>query len=124
MVASTTSEKLLEAAKEAPQSFAAAECPFCDEWAYDLRIINPHILSDDIAFVTPQQFRNHLATHMEQLALFALPRHHDDDSNEGSAVVVAGSNQWSLDDAAGNSQVQSLDQPYRKYCCISAETNQ
>ena len=61
---------------------------------------------------------------MEQLALFALPRHHEDDSNERSTGVVAGSNHSSTDSAAEKLQGQSLDRPYGECYCISVETSQ
>ena len=61
---------------------SAKDCPFCDEWDQSLRAANPQI--GDVALtVSVTQFRYHLANHLEQLALFSLPRNieagnHDD----------------------------------------------
>ena len=52
--------------------------------------------SDETLVVTPEQFRRHLGAHMEQLALFALPRSYkyeeeDADSNEAAVMAVSDS---------------------------------
>ena len=52
-------------------------CPFCDEWFVKLRDANPDIAGETLV-VTPAQFQHHVGSHMEQLALFALPRDHGD----------------------------------------------
>ena len=52
-------------------------CPFCDEWFVKLRDANPNLAGETLV-VTPVQFQHHVASHMEQLALFALPKDHGD----------------------------------------------
>ena len=52
-------------------------CPFCDEWFVKLRDANPDLAGETLV-VTPAQFQHHVGSHMEQLALFALPKDHGD----------------------------------------------
>ena len=52
-------------------------CPFCDEWFAKLRDANPELAGETLV-VTPAQFQHHVGSHMEQLALFALPKDHGD----------------------------------------------
>ena len=52
-------------------------CPFCDEWSIKLKDANPDLPGDTLV-VTPAQFQHHVGSHMEQLALFALPKDHGD----------------------------------------------
>ena len=52
-------------------------CPFCDEWFVKLKDANPDI-AGEMLVVTPAQFQHHVGSHMEQLALFALPKDHGD----------------------------------------------
>ena len=52
-------------------------CPFCDEWYVKLRDANPDLAGETLV-VTPAQFQHHVGSHMEQLALFALPKDHGD----------------------------------------------
>ena len=52
-------------------------CPFCDEWSVKLRDANPNLAGGTLV-VTPAQFQHHVGSHMEQLALFALPKDHGD----------------------------------------------
>ena len=50
--------------------------------------------SDETLVVTPEQFRRHLGAHMEQLALFALPRsykYEEEDADSNEAAVMAAS---------------------------------
>lgn len=80
---------LLQASKQAVDKISAAACLLCD-WETSLRDLNSGIATEDTLVVTLDQFRRHLASHMEQLALFALPRSSSDegaalDSNEAAA---------------------------------------
>ena len=52
-------------------------CPFCDEWFVKLKDANPDLAGETLV-VTPAQFQHHVGSHMEQLALFALPKDHGD----------------------------------------------
>jgi CRP-like cAMP-binding protein len=110
-----STEKQLEAFAEASRHtidrFIASDCPFCDFWESTLRIKNSAIPVSDTILVTPAQFRRHLGLHMQDLALFALPRGYlgEDCSEAGSAVdsvkVDAGGN---IEDTGGNN-VSSVD---------------
>lgn len=57
----------------------AKDCPICDEWDQSLRVANPQI-AGEVLTVSTTQFRHHLANHLEQLALFSLPRNVDADN--------------------------------------------
>lgn len=54
----------------------ATDCPFCDEFSQKLRSrktkITAGVLDPDSDLVDARQFRNHVASHMDQLALFAI----------------------------------------------------
>jgi hypothetical protein len=84
-------------------------CPFCDEWEAALWEANTHVSPDDDLVVTPRQFRHHVGRHMEQLALFAIPRGYkeddddddDDDADSGRAARRRGS-----DDSSDRSVVR------------------
>jgi hypothetical protein len=65
-------------------------CPFCNEWEARLRELNKHMSADEILVVTPQQFRHHVGSHMEQLALFAIPRGYKEDGDAGSSRAAPG----------------------------------
>ncbi|MCJ1242896.1 hypothetical protein MMC30_000092 [Trapelia coarctata] len=61
-------------------------CPFCTEWEAALRqnqgpksSVDP----SDILVVEASEFCKHVATHMEELALFALPDRYDDSGSDG-----------------------------------------
>ncbi|KAH6632931.1 hypothetical protein C7974DRAFT_375086 [Boeremia exigua] len=80
-------DTVVESGTHTVVAIAASECPFCDEWQADLGKLNPELLSTAIS-VTPMQFRNHVGTHMQNLALFAIPRGAlaRDDLSEGSVA--------------------------------------
>ena len=82
---------LIKASRQSVDKIPAAACPLCD-WDVTLSELNEQVPSTEILVVTSEQFRRHLGGHMEQLALFALPRSYKDedehaDSNEAAAVV-------------------------------------
>ena len=82
-------QPLLNASKQAVDRLDATACPLCN-WEPALRAKNLQIASEDILVVTPDQFRRHLGYHMEQLALFALPRSHDDECDDAESNRAAG----------------------------------
>jgi hypothetical protein len=45
---------------------------------------------DEILVVTAEQFRHHVGSHMEQLALFAIPRGYKEDGDAGSSRAAPG----------------------------------
>jgi hypothetical protein len=55
-----------------------------------LRELNQHLSADEILVVTPQQFRHHVGSHMEQLALFAIPRGYKEDGDADSGGAAPG----------------------------------
>ncbi|KAI0447114.1 hypothetical protein F4803DRAFT_546648 [Xylaria telfairii] len=79
-------EVFMAAGQHAVDAIAADECPFCDEWGETLKNNTPMPestgLSEVVITVDPVQFRRHVASHMEQLALFAIPRSMGDDGSE------------------------------------------
>lgn len=86
---------LLEASKQAVDKMPAAACLLCD-WETSLRDLNIGVATIDTLVVTLDQFRRHLGSHMEQFALFALPRSYSDeganaDSNEAAAAAYSDS---------------------------------
>ena len=81
---------LIKASKQSVDHIPATACPLCD-WDTALRGLNSHTPQNEKLVVTLEEFRRHLGTHMEQLALFALPRRYKDgednaDSNEAAAM--------------------------------------
>lgn len=77
--------------------FPATACSFCDEW--EEQISNPNqnekraCLNEGrtiAPYGTKTQFRSHLGRHMEQLALFALPRNSLDDLDDESDREMTG----------------------------------
>lgn len=78
---------LARACQQSMDRIPATSCPLCD-WESSLRIQNASALNDEILVVTPQQFRRHLGRHLEQLALFALPRNYKEDGTGDSNKAV------------------------------------
>lgn len=79
---------LLKSSSRPLEILAAKECPLCD-WGEELRSGNTHVTKDDDVTVTAPQFMRHLAGHLEQLALFALPRPVENEEGEGASIGVA-----------------------------------
>ena len=77
---------LQDAGREAVTSFRAQDCPFCFDWRDNLRkksnprvgLGSPDQNTPDI-LVSASRFKRHVATHQEQLAIFALPRAAEED---------------------------------------------
>lgn len=78
-------EPLAEACKNSVDKISPQACLFCEEWLTNLQNANPGMSN---LVVTIAQFQHHVGSHMEQLALFALPR--DFDKEDISADAVAG----------------------------------
>lgn len=78
-------DMLVRAGQSAVDAIPAGDCPFCDEWAASLKAQAPApsgvAVEDVVVTVEPRQFRRHVALHMEQLALFAIPRTAGDDGD-------------------------------------------
>jgi hypothetical protein len=93
--------ELVKACQKPVDKLPATACPFCDDWEARLRDLNNNMPANEILVVTPQQFRHHVGSHMEQLALFAIPRGYKEDSDAGSSGAAPGhgmdaSSDWSL----------------------------
>lgn len=65
---------MIEASMLPVDRIPVSECPFCENWETSLRQSNPHIADHEEMVVTPTQYRQHVGAHMQNLALFALPR--------------------------------------------------
>ena len=81
---------LVKASMRSVDRIPANACPLC-HWDVTLKDLNPRTPSDETLVVTLEQFRRHLGAHMEQLALFALPRSYEDEelsagTNEAAAM--------------------------------------
>jgi hypothetical protein len=81
---------LIKVCQKPVDKLLPSACPFCDEWEDRLREINKHMSPDETLVVTPQQFRHHVGSHMEQLALFAIPRGYKEDGDAGSSRAAPG----------------------------------
>ncbi|KAI9050906.1 hypothetical protein LZ554_005020 [Drepanopeziza brunnea f. sp. 'monogermtubi'] len=75
---------LLEMSQRALVKMRPTDCPLCDDWEEKLRAINSHIPGTEALSVTTSQFQHHLGAHMEQLALFAIPRGYTEEGEADS----------------------------------------
>ncbi|KAF2808968.1 uncharacterized protein BDZ99DRAFT_343877, partial [Mytilinidion resinicola] len=69
---------VLDIAKKPLKQIAPQECPFCSDWVDRLKeraVVTgmPSDAADHILNVDPTVFKRHLSSHLEQLALFAIP---------------------------------------------------
>jgi tetratricopeptide (TPR) repeat protein len=69
----------------------ASDCPCCSDWVDRLKermTQTSRLASNEVLAVTPTVFKRHLAGHLEQLALFAVPlgAATDDDNNSNAAM--------------------------------------
>ncbi|KAK2759476.1 hypothetical protein FQN54_002954 [Arachnomyces sp. PD_36] len=78
---------ITDQSKRPVSSIEPGECPFCDDpWAGG----DPTKTSDEVLVVSTEQFRKHLGHHMQQVALFSLPRlQSSQDRSLGSVDVGA-----------------------------------
>lgn len=74
---------LSEISRRPPQEIRASTCPFCD-WPALIRskTVSSHVGSSEEIFVPKARYRKHVASHLEQLALFVLPVNFDDSGDE------------------------------------------
>ncbi|KAK3073076.1 hypothetical protein LTR53_005653 [Teratosphaeriaceae sp. CCFEE 6253] len=80
---------LTRTSSRAADFYSARDCLFCD-WVKTLRPLNTHVPQNEAIRVTSHHFMKHLATHLEQIALFALPRLPSDDTEDNSADAAMG----------------------------------
>lgn len=76
---------LAEISRQTLNKIPATACPFCERWDSILKEANPKS-SDGILVVTPAQYRHHVGAHMEQLALFAIPRTYEHAGNDAAST--------------------------------------
>lgn len=81
-------QALLDIAKQPVQQISAEDCPCCIDWTDRLRLRLPDIDASEPIHVTPAVFKRHLASHLEQLALFALPLPTSENDGQDSKVAV------------------------------------
>jgi hypothetical protein len=68
-------EALADASKRPVTEIKASDCPFCDSWEAYLRKTFPtKYLTDKPIVVDTLEFRRHVGSHMQELAIFAIPR--------------------------------------------------
>jgi hypothetical protein len=107
------------------------DCPLCEKWASNAKTrelaANPKVKLGMLV-VTPVQFRRHLASHLEQLALFALPRSHggEESSNVDSndAVIDASSESVSLAELSADGSDSVQEGEIEHSLCHAAATGQ
>ncbi|KAK1774783.1 hypothetical protein QBC45DRAFT_423960 [Copromyces sp. CBS 386.78] len=86
-------DRFVETGRQPITAFNARDCPFCNEWSERLKKKNnmrnpPNPEGDVDVVVSVKRFRGHVAMHLEQLAIWAVPQHQtqmdEDDDGEGS----------------------------------------
>ncbi|KAI1502966.1 WD40-repeat-containing domain protein [Biscogniauxia marginata] len=94
---------VIEQSRRPKESIQPSECPLCDdEWA----LAEPSVISaEEVLVVDPDQFRQHLGHHLQQVALFSLPRLNQEqevDSNHAGGLpdrdAMPASYMWVRDD--------------------------
>ncbi|EPE25518.1 hypothetical protein GLAREA_01430 [Glarea lozoyensis ATCC 20868] len=75
---------ILDMSQQSLSTKIPPECPLCNDWEQALRESNPQLLPGEQFCVTPEQYVKHVGAHMEQLALFAIPRGCTDEQNSNS----------------------------------------
>lgn len=80
---------VVESSKRLSEHVASKECPFCDgSWA-SLEAQSSYSESGDTVLVSIKQYQQHLGRHLQQIALFALPRiDHIPDGSAASRLVL------------------------------------
>ncbi|KAH7135346.1 hypothetical protein B0J11DRAFT_157717 [Dendryphion nanum] len=84
-----TNEQLMalsETRKCLATSIPASDCPFCHDWELKLRKANPSIAPSNDLVVTPAQYKQHVGSHMRQLAVFVIPRGFLEDDGDNNSV--------------------------------------
>lgn len=77
---------LIDSGKKIPNHFKAKDYPFCDSWAtaqeVQLKPKGKGICDVGNIVVTATRFKRHVATHLEQLAIFVLPKPDQESEND------------------------------------------
>lgn len=80
--------QILEMSQQSLGHKIRPECPFCEDWEQTVREQNPQFSQTEAFYIMPEQFKRHLGAHMDQLALFAIPRGAVDDGRSRSSASV------------------------------------
>lgn len=94
-------QQILDMARSPLDHIRARDCPCCSEWADRLEeranIFDISSDTSDHTVVVEQAvFKRHLASHLEQLALFAVPSQPAEDDTWSGAAIEGGSDDFSL----------------------------
>lgn len=81
-------ETFLETCSRPAEIFPVSSCYFCD-WTANLRALpaNANVDINSEMYVTSAQFLKHLSRHLEQIALFSLPRNIFSDADSAVAGI-------------------------------------
>ncbi|RSL51393.1 hypothetical protein CEP53_008442 [Fusarium sp. AF-6] len=104
---------LEDAARDTRINLRAHDCPFCDEWADKLGARSVTSTRDDQDVVVSHvRFKRHVATHQEQLAIFALPRAIEEDETLRKEVDLnSNSDSESIHDSTNDKHKQYSMRP-------------
>ena len=113
MARSTQLEAFIETCSRPIERQLAAGCDFCD-WSTKLKSLseNSSMTEGEDIHVTISQFMKHIARHLEQVALFALPRMQIAEGDSAAADI-------GLRSSEGSSRVLVL--PLRESILVSIE---
>lgn len=75
--------RFIESGRQPVTSFNASDCPFCNEWSDLLKEKLKKTSEVGEIVVTTKRFRRHVAMHLKQLAIWAVPQHHNDEEEDG-----------------------------------------
>ena len=81
-------QAILDISKKPLLDIPAADCPCCTDWLDRLQARSKTADAPDDIHVTTTVFKRHLASHLEQLALFALPLPSATDGDMNSNLAV------------------------------------
>ncbi|KAF3076130.1 hypothetical protein CFAM422_001133 [Trichoderma lentiforme] len=79
-----------DAGRKAPTSFDAQSCPFCNDWSVALQAkekLKSQEIKSQTILVRTDRFKRHVAAHLEQLAIFAIPRATEDDGEDKRSLA-------------------------------------
>ncbi|CAJ0555333.1 Ff.00g053980.m01.CDS01 [Fusarium sp. VM40] len=104
-------EALAEGGLDRANKIPASDCPFCQGWAEQLQSRSLcRNLDERSPLVSLSRFRRHVATHQEQLALFALPQSNkEDEIEDGIEDEVENQDTVHHSSSESNSQMYSID---------------
>lgn len=104
---------LVDAGRQVSSQLSAQDCPFCDEWAEALRSRgdpNGKLVpgKGGNIFVSTLRFKRHVATHQEQLAIFAIPKSFGKPGSVNSSDAHSVSNNMSAQASSDEDYQSSL----------------